>query len=218
MVGMAPPNPFATDAEQELFEEKRARVDEPHVAPLNQLVRRWRALPGADAPRFIPWFDPDGAGVAARVLAIMESPGPQTVAAGDLGFNTEDNPNPASRIFARLRREAGLPRSLYLRWNIVPWALHDAQGLRRGPRTADVVEGAPFLDQLLAELPELRIIVTFGQPALTGVMRHFTLRPLDRVLPILGVPHPSPRATHDRPELLLRITNALATARNLAVD
>jgi hypothetical protein len=39
---------------------KRARIDEPHVAPLNALVRNLRELStNVDTRRAVPWFDPE---------------------------------------------------------------------------------------------------------------------------------------------------------------
>ena len=90
---------------------KRTRVDEPHVAPLNELVRRWRE-PAGRPSRAVPWFDPDGGGVGARVLLLMESSGPRTVAAGDLGFSSEDNEDPTSRRLRRLRAGSA-PRAAF---------------------------------------------------------------------------------------------------------
>lgn len=188
-------------------EDKRVRVDEPHVAPLNDLVRSWRR-----EDRFVPWADPDGGGTAARVLVLMEAPGPATVAAGDLGFSSEDNPDPTARIFKALREESGLARGDYLRWNVVPWALRDAEGRHRPPRVEDLAEAGPALQDLVGALPELRVVVTFGAPALTGMMRLLTVEEPPRLLPVLGVPHPSLRNGHRRAETRQRILVALRTA------
>lgn len=194
-------------------EGKRARVDEPHVAPLNDLVRSWRR-----DGRFVPWVDPDGAGTAARVLVLMEAPGPATVAAGDLGFSSEDNPDPTARVLQALREEAGLARGDYLRWNVVPWALRDGAGRHRPPRVDDLAEAGPALRQLVGALPRLRVVVTFGAPALTGAMRLLTLEEPARLLPVLGVPHPSLRNGHRRAETRQRILVALRTAAAASRD
>ncbi|MFF0990881.1 uracil-DNA glycosylase [Kocuria nitroreducens] len=186
---------------------KRARVDEPHVAPLNALVRDWR-----EGGRSVPWVDPDGGGAAARALVLMEAPGPATVAAGDLGFSSEDNPDPTARVFKALREESGLARGEYLRWNVVPWALRDADGRHRPPRVEDLAEAERALRDLVGALPELRVVVTFGAPALTGVMRLLTVEEPPRLLPVLGVPHPSLRNGHRRAETRQRILVALRTA------
>lgn len=188
-------------------EDRRARVDEPHVAPLNELVRSWRR-----EGRFVPWVDPDGGGTAARVLVLMEAPGPATVAAGDLGFSSEDNPDPTARIFQVLREESGLARGDYLRWNVVPWALRGEDGRHRPPKVDDLVEAGPALRQLVGALPGLRVVVTFGAPALTGMMRLLTVEEPPRLLPVLGVPHPSLRNGHRRAETRQRILVALRTA------
>jgi len=82
---------------------KRDRVDDPHVALLNALARRWRT-----DGRFVPWFDPDGGGVRAQVLLLMETPGPETVAAGDQGVSSEDNPDPTARALCAARAGSGL--------------------------------------------------------------------------------------------------------------
>ena len=186
---------------------KRARVDEPHVAPLNARVRVWRG-----GGRFVPWVDPDGGGTGARVLVLMEAPGPATVAAGDLSFSSEHNPDPTARIFRALREESGLVRGDYLRWNVMPWALLGADGRHRPPRVDDLAEAEPALRELVGALPELRVVVTFGAPALTGMMRLLTVEQPPRLLPVLGVPHPSLRNGHRRAETRQRILVALRTA------
>lgn len=194
-------------------EARRTRVDEPHVAPLNDLVRSWR-----QDGRFVPWVDPDGGGTAARVLVLMEAPGPATVAAGDLGFSSEDNPDPTARILKALREESGLARGDYLRWNVVPWALLGEGGRHRPPKVDDLVEAGPALRQLVGALPELRVVVTFGAPALNGAMRLLTVEEPPRLLPVLGVPHPSLRNGHRRAETRQRILVALRTAATASRD
>lgn len=191
---------------------KRTRVDEPHVAPLNELVRRWRE-PAGRPSRAVPWFDPDGGGVGARVLLLMESPGPRTVAAGDLGFSSEDNEDPTSRRLRRLRAESGLRRLDHVRWNVVPWALQASDGRRRGPTVVDLEEARPALDELLRALPHLAVVVTFGSAALEGWMRLLTLSGgHETLLPTLAVPHPSPANGHRRAEAEDRTRRALRRA------
>ncbi len=188
---------------------RRARVDEPHVSPLSTLVRVWRSPAGAPT-RFLPWFDPDSAGVDARVLVLMQSPGPSTVAAGDLAFSSEDNPGPTAAAFRRARVESGLERSAYLRWNIVPWAHEGPVGV------GDLEAARPALDQLIRTLPRLRAVVTVGTPALTGVMRWLTLSCDVPVRPVLAVPHLSPANAVRRGETLTRAVTALRHAADLA--
>jgi hypothetical protein len=54
--------------------------------------------------------------------------------------------------------------------------------------------------------------VTFGTPALTGVMRYFTLEPRARVVPVLAAPHLSPANATRAGEKHLRAVTALRHA------
>ncbi|MDF1704877.1 MAG: uracil-DNA glycosylase [Aeromicrobium sp.] len=194
--------------------DRRSRVDEPHVFALNALVRAWRAA--VDEQRFVPWFDPDGPGVNARILVLMESPGPRTVAAGDLGFSTEDNDDPTAAALRAARASAGVARDGYVRWNVVPWPTYDATGHRRPPLVRDLEEARPALKELWAALPDLHVVVAVGMPALQGVMRLMTIDETARVVPVLAVPHPSPRNAHARAEAFNRLRVALERSQKIA--
>lgn len=147
----------------------------------------------------------------SRVLVLMESPGPRTVAAGDPGFSSKDNQDPTSAALRAARQASGLPRAEYLRWNVVPWPSYDAAGHRRPPTVADLDEARPPLAALLELLADLELVVAVGAPALNGVMRLLTATPEDlaRLPRVLGVPHPSPRNAHQRAESLARLETAL---------
>lgn len=187
-------------------EHKLARVDDPAVAPLNRLVRRWRA-----EGRSVPWFDPDGGGTGARVLLLLESPGPATVALGERGISSEDNPDPTATVLRAARQASPLTAADCLRWNVVPWALGGPGGWRN-PRAGDLVEAGPALVEVLALVPGLRVVVPLGTAALTGWMRHLTLHPPAHPVVTLGVPHPSQRNTRARAESGRRLQRALDTA------
>lgn len=193
---------------------KRARVHDTPVRRLNELVERWR-LGGSTGSRFVPWFDPDGAGTSARVLLLMEAPGPRTVAAGDLGFSSLDNDDATTRQVRRALSPSGLDPAHCLRWNVVPWALTSSEGRRRSPRVDDLEDARPALSALLAELTDLRVVVPFGSAALEGWMRYLTLTDHPVVIPTLAVPHPSPVNGHRRQEALQRTTTALERAADL---
>lgn len=185
--------------------DKLLRVDEPAIGPLNDLVRQGRSR---DNSRAIPWVDPDGGGTGARVLVLMEAPGPRTVRDGDAGFCSEDNDDATAATLHDLRVRSGLPRDAYVRWNIVPWAVYDADGRWRAPTDQNLFEAAPALGELLTALPELRLVICMGAKALSGFMRHITLTDNPTPPLILGVPHPSQRNTRARAEALARIENA----------
>ncbi|WP_116416876.1 uracil-DNA glycosylase [Subtercola boreus] len=186
---------------------KLARLEERHVAALNGLVRQLRTTGGS--PRVVPWADPDSGGVDARVLVLFESPANLTVSAGASAFSSEDNENATSRSFAAARIEAGMTRRDYLRWNVVPWPLFDAAGVRRPPNADDLDEAQPALAAVIELMPGLSSIVTFGATALTAVMRYYTLHDHPVIVPVLAAPHPSPANGHRRGENHVRAVNAL---------
>ena len=179
-----------------------------HLARLEQLAASWR-LTSVGVTRFVPGFDPQSQGSRCRVLVLMQSPGPATIALGEAAISSEDNPGPTATAFRRARMESGLGRSDYVRWNIVPWALD------RSPTIEDLEEARPALTQLVSALPKLRAIVTFGTPALMGIMRYFTLDPDARVVPVLAAPHPSPANATRAKEKHRRSVTALHRASQL---
>ena len=175
------------------------------VRSLNGLAETWRTAPNGSR-RFVPSFDPRSGGRSSRVLVLMQSPGPQTIAAAHAAICSEDNPGPTAAAFRAARIESGLARGEYVRWNLIPWELPDRV------RLADVDEGRHALATLLAALPALTAIVTYGAVALDGVMRHLTLDEHPRLLPVIAAPHPSPANGRHRSEQHFRSVQALRLA------
>ncbi|MBA8792904.1 uracil-DNA glycosylase [Friedmanniella endophytica] len=205
----------------ELRADKLGRIWTPPVAPLNRLAADWRSPPNA-APRTVPWFDPDGAGIAARILVLLESPGPATIRAGARAIASEDNQDPSGRRLRELRRSTALRRKDYLRWNVVPWPIADLDGRRRRPTTDDLERARPALGEVVALLPELELVITVGKTALDGWMRFLTLADGWEAstgrgeLPVtLQVPHPSPANPHRRDEAAVRTEQAFALAARI---
>jgi hypothetical protein len=175
------------------------------VRSLNALAETWRTAPDGSR-RFVPNFDPRSGGTSSRVLVLMQSPGPQTIAAARTAICSEDNPGPTAAAFRAARIESGLARGQYVRWNLIPWKLPDRV------RPADVDEGRRTLGTLLEALPALTAIVTYGTIALDGVMRHLTLDEHPRLIPVIAAPHPSPANGRHRSEQHLRSVRALQLA------
>lgn len=198
-------------AERTARAERLARVREPHVQPLNALVRRWRST-----GLVVPWFDPADGGVDARVLVLMEAPGPRTIRYGDDGFCSEDNDDPTARTFAALRREAGLCRRRYVRWNAVPYAVHDDDGGWRAPRAADHRAAVPMLRAVLDLLPGLEVVVVLGASAVRVHAAVTSTQPVTRALPLLAAPHPSPRNAGQLVDAIQRLRAVLGFAAIVA--
>lgn len=163
------------------------------VHTLNALAETWRTAPDGTR-RFVPNFDPLSGGTTSRVLVLMQSPGPQTIAAGENAVCSEDNPGPTARAFRAARITSGLARSDYLRWNLIPWATHSPV------RASEIELGRRALGELLPLLPALETVVTYGAVALNGIMRHLTLDDNARLVHVIAAPHPSPANGHHRSE------------------
>ncbi len=75
----------------------------PHVAALTDFVNRLRQAMG---PQYgIPYFDPLDGGISAKILYLLEAPGPRAV---DAGFISRNNPDETAKNFYLLNEEAGI--------------------------------------------------------------------------------------------------------------
>jgi len=146
--------------------------------PLRRFVeelrgRRQSSRREGDAPVIVPDFDPAEAGVDARVLLCLESPGPMTheARAGrqGSGFVSPDNDDETAANMWSLRQAVGLGPSRALMWNIVPWML--GPKVKR-PTADELAMGAMELRRLIAILPRLEVIVACGLPAQRAMTRH----------------------------------------------
>lgn len=189
---------------------KVARLREPHIAPLNDLANRIAVETGLA----VPAFDPDSAGIYARSLFLFEAPGarstgadgPRAAARGS-GIISPDNNDGSAENMWRLHEGAGLSRRSTLAWNIVPWYVGGGTKIRRVER-ADLEAAAPYLAALICLLPDLRVVVTFGDKPRRGWFRYL-LHDDSPLLPTLAVPHPSPLSINPHPENRALILRAL---------
>lgn len=144
---------------------KKARLSDPHVAPLVQLadgIGRIRGLrPGA-----VPYPDPDHGGVGAQVLFVLTSPGPGARKDSGSGLlSLENDDEGAARCHRELSR-VGLTWSEVVHWNIVPFPVRND----RGPTGTEVRDGAYWMPPLLSLLHHLRVVVLLGrQPEIAWV-------------------------------------------------
>jgi hypothetical protein len=162
----------------------------------------------------VPWFDPDDAGINARILLLFEAPGrratgeagPRPDACGS-GFISLDNNDENAAATWRIFRDLNIDRSRdVLLWNIVPWYLGSDRRIRK-PSDQELDEARPALVRLLGMLPELRVIVLFGDSALRGWRR------AQIPFPILWAPHTSPQSLNRHPENESLIRSALRIAQ-----
>lgn len=161
-----------------------------NVQPLRRWTEALVARHSVTDPNFlVPHFDPAGAGVDARVLFLLEAPGPMTNAGNKRpgsGFISVDNNDGTAATAWTLRKEAGLHTGA-LHWNIVPWYLG---GASRKPNAAELKQGGAELLTLLPLLTELRVVLLCGRAAQRGWQKHVAASIGDR-LTVTETWHPS---------------------------
>ncbi len=202
-----PPAAPKSLADPAALDARRALLDGPHIAPLRALARRIAAERGAP----VPDPDPLDGGVGARLLLLLETPGPSI---GRTGLVSRDNATGTAANLFRFLGEAGLARADTLIWNAIPWVIHAPGALNRAPRRAEAVAATPYLAPLLALLPRLAVVVPAGRFAAQAAAPLADLRP---DLPVIPVPHPSPTYVCTAPSVRARILAGLrAAASHLA--
>ncbi|MBP1182057.1 uracil-DNA glycosylase [Methylobacterium sp. PvR107] len=189
-------------ADPDALAARRALIGAPHIAPIRALADRIAAERGAPVP--VP--DPLDGGVGARMLLLLETPGPAVLRTG---FVTRDSANGTAANLFRFLAEAGIARADTLIWNVVPWLIHEAGALNRAPRRAEVAAAGPYLAPLLDLLPRLAVAVLAGRFAGEAAPALAAHRP---ALPVIRVPHPSPTNLCTAPDVPARIRRGLAEA------
>jgi hypothetical protein len=139
-----------------VIQRRRAQLSDPHIAPLTVYVGQLRAMGLGE----VPDFDPFDGGVNARVLFLLEKPGPMTAAEGGSGFISRNNNDPTAAAAFDFMTQAGLPREETVSWNLVPWW--------NGTRSINSIElqrGFEALSGLIQLLPRLLAVVLVGKKA-----------------------------------------------------
>lgn len=167
---------------------RKARLQEPHIAALTD----FSDAIAHDMRWWTPYFDPDSGGRGAKVLLLLESPGP---AVSKTGFVSQDNPDPTADNMTHLLNDAGLVRSETLLWNIVPWQMSAERVVT--PSRVQLEQAAPYTVGLLNLLPELMTVVLVGAKAQRG-WKYVEL-PRERHVSVCTCPHPSPQNFNTRP-------------------
>lgn len=159
--------------------------------------------------RRVPHFDPKDGGAAARLLILLETPGP-----GGAGprLVSRDNPTGTARNLARFLAEAGIARADTILWNAVPWIVHAPGARNRALRRGEIAEGLALLPPFLALLPRLAVAVLAGRVAGEAAPLVTRARP---DVAVLRMPHPSPTIVCTSPRVPATIRAAVAEAAAL---
>lgn len=160
--------------------------------------RKSRLVPGSPLTHaFVPQFDPAEAGVCARVLFLLEAPGPKTNPVnGGSGFISVDNNDQSAENFWRARDATGITEVEATHWNTVGWYLGNS---RMKPTAAMRAEGAAELrDRLLPLFHRLDGVVAVGQHAQDAMRRYQRLGAGLQFDWIEEIPHSSPLALNQK--------------------
>lgn len=183
---------------------RAALLDGPHMRALEA----WRAA-HVRGDRPLPHADPADGGAEARVLLLLETPGPGRA---PLRFVSRDNPTGTGANLRRFLDGAGLARRDVVIWNAVPWLVHEPGARNRAVRAGEVREGLQMLPGFLALLPRLRVVVLAGRVA---ALAEPTVRAARPGLPLIRMPHPSPTYLCTSPAHPARVRAALAEAASV---
>ena len=154
--------PYTLDTDE--AERRRELLSSPHMKPLSGYlvaVRDAAVQIAAGTEQHVPSFDPCDGGIQARVLFLLEAPGPR---AKSSGFVSSNNPDPTAKNLWNLIHNAGIARADTLIWNIVPWYVGE-NGHILPVNNKDIQQALPYLKDLLALLPRLVLIVLVGRKA-----------------------------------------------------
>jgi uracil-DNA glycosylase len=114
-------------------------------------------------PRDVPGFDPKNGNLNAKVLLVLEAPGPGAVTSGRVSIENED---PTARNLKKLLRKAGLKPEDLMIWNAVPWYCGNDEKTRiQPPSPKDLHDGIESLCKLARLLPNLKAVVLVGGAA-----------------------------------------------------
>ena len=133
-----------------------AMLDRPQARGLADHVRRMRA----EGRGLVPDFDPLDGGATAKLLFLLEKPGPRVVSADGVGFVSRNNPDPTARNCRAFMLEAGIDHRQVAIWNIVPW-WNGTMAIT----AAECRAGASALRATLELFPGLRGVVLVGNRA-----------------------------------------------------
>ena len=171
-----------------------AARDSVEMRPLNHLAANLRERYGA-----VPDFDPLDGGIEARLLLVLETPGPGTA---PTRFVSRDNPTGTAANLRRFFAAAGIARRHSVIWNAVPWIIHAPGARNRAPRRTEITLGLNALPPLLELLPRLGVVILAGRVAAEAETLVAATRP---ELPVLLMPHPSPTLVCTSPAITNRI-------------
>lgn len=198
-------------------EDLLRRRDDPHVRPINELVDQLRL---EQPDKFIPYVAPTYGGTNARLLALLQDPGPKTNPqnTNGSGMLCIENDDESAARYKMFLADAGIDVCDMQAWNAFPWHVRELS--ERDPITgykypaADVTGGIDALVRLIALLPKVRVVLLHGRVAQAAWQRYVALAP-DRASNIQAVEtwHTSARLVNPMEKTAERIERVNADLR-----
>ncbi len=174
--------------------KREAGIFSTRVAPLNNWVLNLRERLGPKA--IVPWFDPEDGGTEAKILWLLEAPGPKaTRERGGSGFISCNNNDGTAQNTWETRELAGISRKLVVHWNAISYYLGSSTKIRAYDKD-DIAAVGPLITELLDLLPKLQVVILGGKAA-SKVWQNYA--PQGNRLIIIECPHPSPTNLNTRP-------------------
>lgn len=179
-------------------DERLAALDSPHMRALNAFRDRLQLTSGRDVPN----FDPFDGGVHARLLILLETPGPSQVEF-PRRFVSIDNPTGTAKNLRQALTETGISRENIVLWNAVPWVRATKKSITASERR----DGIEKLSGLLPLLPDLKVAILAGSVASAAgeLLENFGIK-------VILSSHPSPTLINTSPTLRHRLYAAFETS------
>ena len=155
-------------------------MNKPHMLPLKRYVDSLRDL---HPKSYIPYFDPNDAGINAKILFLLEKPGRMTDPSnGGSGLISLDNNDDTARATKKFISDAEIDRNEIIMWNTIP-SWNGTRKITKSERD----ESGKLLKQLLIILKDVSVIILVGKVA-QKVIKTVDLSNYHIILS----PHPSP--------------------------
>ena len=186
---------------------RRELLQASHIAPLTDYVEHLRKTLGYNQE--IPYFDPHDGGINAKLLFLLEAPGPKAVLSG---FISRDNPDPTARNMTQLLAECGVPRQETVSWNIVPWYV-GSDGRIRPVNQKEINVGIQALKSMRPLLSNIQVVVLVGrkaQKSWSAIENLFQVQ-------VLACPHPSQRVLNVWPDKREEIKSVFRKAVDISL-
>ncbi|MFL0289349.1 uracil-DNA glycosylase [Mycobacterium sp. SMC-21] len=177
------------NADPAVVEQKKRRIRDSHVKPLNDLADRIADAEGLPHGH-VPYVDPDVGGVNARMLVLLDNPSTKAEAGTGSGLLSPDNDDWTARNIREAYDRHGVDHSHVVHWNVVPFPV---AGVKNGGSTAtERIRAARWTREVVELLPNLEIVLLLGGAARDGWKRAGITR-TDLYVPPGSIPHCSMR-------------------------